>query len=110
MTSESVNHLQLLRQNLEAVALQKQQIESQMNEFLSALSEIKQTEKTYKILGRVMVATPRDQLQKDLEDKKELIEVRLKNFTEQEKRIQAEMETVQKQMVKEIQEEESSKK
>lgn len=110
MTSESVNHLQLLRQNLEAVALQKQQIDSQISELSSAISEIKQTDKTYKILGRVMVATPKDQLQKDLNEKKDLAEIRLKNFNDQEKRIQKEMEEVQKQVVKDLQEEESSQK
>lgn len=110
MTSESVNHLQLLRQNLEAVALQKQQIDSQISELSSAISEIKQTDKTYKILGRVMVATSKDQLQKDLKEKKDLAEIRLKNFNDQEKRIQKEMEEVQKQVVKDLQDEESSKK
>ena len=108
MVSDNVNHLQLLRQNLEAVALQKQQIESQLSELSSALSEIKQTEKTYKILGRIMVATPRDQLQKDLTEKKDLAEIRLKNFDEQEKRIQKEMEGAQKKYVKDIKKEESS--
>jgi len=108
MVSDNVNHLQLLRQNLEAVALQKQQIESQLSELSSALSEIKQTEKTYKILGRIMVATSRDQLQKDLTEKKDLAEIRLKNFDEQEKRIQKEMEGAQKKYVKDIKKEESS--
>ena len=108
MVSDNVNHLQLLRQNIEAVALQKQQIESQLSELSSALSEIKQTEKTYKILGRIMVATSRDQLQKDLTEKKDLAEIRLKNFDEQEKRIQKEMEGAQKKYVKDIKKEESS--
>src|SRR3989344_5914058 len=108
MVSDNVNHLQLLRQNLEAVALQKQQIESQLSELSSALSEIKQTEKTYKILGRIMVATSRDQLQKDLTEKKDLAEIRLKNFDEQEKRIQKEMEGAQKKYVKDIKKDESS--
>ncbi len=102
MTSAKINQLQLLQQNLQNVLGQKQQLESQLVELDSALSEIKTTEKAYRIIGKIMVATPREQLHKELQEKKEVLEIRLKNFSTQEERLKASLEEAQQEVLQEL--------
>ncbi len=105
MTSDKVNQLQLLQQNLHSISMQKQQIESQLTELNSALTEIKTTDKSYKILGKMMIAASKEDLSKDLQEKKDVAEIHLKNFASQEDKLKEQMESLQKEVMKELQEE-----
>jgi len=109
MSSAKVNQLQLLQQNLESVMLHKQQIESQLTEVNSALTQLEKAEKSYKILGKIMVAASKNELNNSLNEQKEVAEVRLKNFIEQEKKIKENIEEVQKEVVKELKTKKSPK-
>lgn len=109
MSSEKINQLQLLQQNIQTILAQKQQIQSQLVEFESALTEIGKTEKSYKILGNVMVAVSRDDISKELNEKKEVAEVRLKNFIKQEERLKSNLEQLQKEVVSELKPEQDKK-
>ena len=81
MASKKIEQLQLLQQNLQTIALQKQQIEEQLTELSSALTELKSTDKAYKIVGKIMIASPKDILAKDIEEKTEMAKVRLSSFS-----------------------------
>ena len=100
--SSKINKLQLLQQNLQNILLQKQQLEVQLTEIDSALQEIKSDSKTYKILGKIMVLSSSEEIIKDLKDKKETVELRLKNFSKQEEKIKENMDSLQKEAVEEI--------
>ncbi len=102
VSSDKINQLQLLQQNLQSLSQQKQQMQEQLVELDSALNEVKSTEKAYKIVGKIMIATSKDSLQKDLEQKKEVAEIRLKNFTKQEDALQQSMKDIQKQVMEEL--------
>ena len=102
MASAKINQLQLLQQNLQNVLNQKQQLESQLIELDSALTEVKTTEKAYKIIGKIMVACPTEKLAKDLQEKKEVIEIRFKNFAKQEERLKAGLEEAQQEVMQEL--------
>jgi prefoldin beta subunit len=104
MESENLTQLQLLRQNLENISLQKQQIESDLTEINSALSVVGTTKQSYKIIGKIMVATTKDQLENELKEKKEVADIRLKNFISQEEKIKSQMENLQAEVVKELEE------
>ncbi len=67
---KKINQLQLLQQNLQNLELQKQQFQNQLVEIDSALTELKSTEKAYKIVGKIMLAASREELSKDLSEKK----------------------------------------
>ena len=97
-----VNQLQLLQQNLENILMQKQQIESQLTEFNSALQEVQSTKKAYKIIGKIMVAASAEELTKDLEQKKEVAEIHLKNINKQEEKLKTNLEEMQKEVVQEL--------
>ena len=102
VSSDKINQLQLLQQNLQSLSQQKQQMQEQLVELDSALNEVKSTEKAYKIVGKIMIATSKDSLQKDLEQKKEVAEIRLKNFTKQEDALQQSMKDIQKLVMDEL--------
>lgn len=102
MSSEKINQLQLLQQKVQGILAQKQQIQSQMVELDSALTELGKTKKSYKILGNIMVAVLKEDLSQELEDKKEVAEVRLKNFIKQEERLKKNLEDLQKEVVREL--------
>jgi len=103
--STKINQLQLLQQNLQNLILQKQQVQNQMLEIESALTELKTTDKAYKIVGKIMLASSKDRLIKNLQEKKEVSEVRIKNFKEQETSLQKNIEEVQKEVMEELKEE-----
>ncbi len=102
MASAKINQLQLLQQNLQNVLGQKQQLESQLLELDSALTEVKTTEKAYRIIGKIMVASPTEKLSKELQEKREVIDIRLKNFARQEERLKAGLEGAQQEVLQEL--------
>ncbi|MBI2662812.1 prefoldin subunit beta [Candidatus Woesearchaeota archaeon] len=100
--SAKINQLQLLQQNLQNILLQKQQFESQLSELDSALHELKTTDKAYKVLGHIMVASSPELLAKDLDEKKEVLQIRIKNFDRQEESIKKNIESLQQEVVAEL--------
>ncbi len=82
---ESINQLQLIEQNVHAIALQKQQFQAQLFELESALKELETAEIAYKIVGSIMVSAKKEGLKEDLLQKKEIIDLRLSNLEKQEK-------------------------
>jgi len=105
MASSKINQLQLLQQNLQQVINQKQQFQSQIMEFDSALQELETTDKAYKIVGKIMVASPKNKLVQELQEKKEVVEVRIKNFEKQELKLKESLEKAQAEVMKELKEE-----
>ncbi len=103
MASNKINQLQLLQQNLQAIAAQKQQYENQLIELDSALTELATTEKAYKIVGKLMIASSTPKLQKELEEKKEVAELRVRNFAKQEDKLKQNLEEAQQEVRGEFQ-------
>ena len=103
--SQKIQQLQSMQQNLQNIVMQKQQVESQLVELNSALQEISTTQQAYKIVGKIMVASSKEQLQKDLEEQKEIADIRLKSLLKQEESFKNSMEDLQQEVVKELQEE-----
>lgn len=84
---EKIAQLQLLEQNLQNFLMQKQGLQAQLMEIDSALESMKDSETNYKIVGNIMIKTDKESLKKELEQKKEVIELRLKNIDKQEDRL-----------------------
>jgi prefoldin beta subunit len=101
-TEQKISQLQLYEQSMQNLLVQKQQFQSQLVEIESALSEIKESNETYKIVGNIMVATKKEDLKKDLESKKEMAEIRVKTFEKQEKTIKEKAETLQKEVMEKM--------
>ncbi len=100
-----VQQLQLLQQNLQSVATQKQNIQNQLIELESALEGLKSAKSSYRIIGKIMVAAPPGEIGRELQQKKELQLLRLKNFSSQEDSFQKSIHSLQKELVEELQQE-----
>ena len=84
-TQEKIQQLSMFEQNIQQVMMQKQQLMGQMVEIDSALKEI--NDDSYKIIGNIMIKTKKEDLEKSLSDKKEIINLKMKQFEKQENQI-----------------------
>lgn len=100
---EKITQLQFLEQNMHSVLNQKQTLQSQELELTNALEELeKSTGTTYKILGPIMISSNKVDLQKNLQLKKEMVDIRLKKVEEQESQIKEKIEAIQKDVFKDL--------
>jgi prefoldin beta subunit len=99
---EGISKLQLIEQNVQALLTQKQQFQAQLFEVESALKEIEKSDESYKIVGNVMIRTDKTALKAELNSKKEIIDLRLKNIDKQEKQLREKAETLQKDVMSKI--------
>ena len=97
--------LQLLQQNLESISQQKQHISAQLTELDSALTELQTTEKSFRILGKLMIATSKEKLSAELEEEKKSLTIQLDNFKKQEAKLQENLTKAREEFVKTAKEE-----
>jgi len=102
-TEEQIAQLQLVEQNLQNFLIQKQSFQTQLLEINNALKEMDSSkDKVYKIIGTVMVATNKETLSKDLNEKKELLNLRIKNIEKQEKDLKEKGSKIQEEVIKKL--------
>lgn len=100
-TEEKIAQLQLIEQNMQKFLMQKQNFQAQELEIDNALLELDRLKgQAYKITGGIMIATEKDDLKKDLNSKKEIIELRLKSIKKQEDSLREKAETLQADVMK----------
>jgi len=104
-TQEKITQLQNLEQNINTLIAQKQQFQSQNMEIDNALSQIDDTEKVFRIIGNIMVASSKENVKKDLNEKKELVELRLKTIEKQEDKLRSKAGDIQSEVMKEMKKE-----
>lgn len=104
-TEQKINQLQMFEHSLQNFLGQKQQFQIQLVEIESALSEIGQTEKSYKIIGNIMVEADKNELKADLESKKEMLELRIKTMERQESAVREKASKLQAEILKKIKKE-----
>ncbi len=95
---EQLARLQQLQQNLQAIMMQKQQVEIENVETERALEELRKTtsdDAVYKLAGPLLVKSNRDGLIKDLEEKKELSKTRVVVLGKQESRVKENLKEVE---------------
>lgn len=108
-TEQKINQLQLLEQNLQNLALQRQQFQSQLIEVENALNELETTNQAYKIVSNIMVLTNIDELKKELQQRKEMIDIRIKNLEKQEEKLRAKAKELQKDVLSAMKDHEKAK-
>jgi len=90
--------LQQLQQTLQAVLTQKQQLEMELNEAEQALSELeKLTDKAviYKSIGSLLVKSKRTKVTAELNEKKDLLNMRIGVLGKQEERLRSQVKDLQ---------------
>lgn len=98
-TQEKIGKLQLMEQQLQQFAMQKQQFQTQLFEIESAITESAQTTKAYKIVGNIMIAADKEELKKELTQKKDIVSLRIKTIEKQENKIKDEAKSIQEQVM-----------
>ncbi len=96
---EKVRQLQMLEQALQQLLLQKQTFHLQLMETESALKELQGTQEAYKIVGNIMVLTKKEELEKELNEKKETTELRISSLEKQETRTREKASSLQKEII-----------
>ena len=92
-------------ERLRAVSLSKQQLQAQLLEIKEALEELEKAQeedKVYKIIGRIMISTPRDRVKKELQEKKDAIETRLMTLQKQEALLKKQLEDLERRIARKM--------
>jgi prefoldin beta subunit len=96
---EQLSRLQQLQQNLQAIMMQKQQVELEIVEIERALEELKKMEgdnnSVYKGAGPLLIKTKKEDILKELEEKKELSNTRVTVLGKQETRVKDNLKEVE---------------
>ena len=81
--------LQTFQQQMQTVLMQKESLNIQNMEIGKALEELGKTENddVYKAVGPILIKSTKKELNKELNEKKETIDIRLKSLQKQETRI-----------------------
>ncbi|MBI5061559.1 MAG: prefoldin subunit [Candidatus Aenigmarchaeota archaeon] len=101
---EKVQKLSMIEQQMTSFLSQKQTFQAQLMEIDSALEELEKTDKAYRIIGNVMVASDKPALKLDLTHKRETAELRLKSLENQEEKLRSKAAELQNEVLKHIKE------
>ena len=83
--AKKIQELQLLEQAIQNILLQRQAFILELNETNLALEELKISDKEiYRIIGQIMFKSPKEEIEKDLKSKKEILELKNKSLEKQE--------------------------
>lgn len=104
-TEQKIGQLQMYEQSMQSFLGQKQQFQVQLVEVDSALSELQNTNKAYKIVGNIMVEADRDELKSDLQSKKEMLELRIRTMEKQEAQVREKASRLQSEILTKIKKE-----
>ena len=97
--------LQQLQGMLQSLVVQKQRVDIELNETdraLKTLENVSPDTKVYKSAGAILVAKPKDEIVKELDDRKELLEIRSKALEKQESKARERMTSLQQTLQREL--------
>jgi prefoldin beta subunit len=95
---EQLTRLDNLQQNLQSVAMQKQQVEAEATDADKTLEELKNVapeEQIFKYVGSLLVKVSRENITKELEEKKDISTTRTLVLNKQESRLKENIKELQ---------------
>ncbi len=102
-TQDKISQLQLIEQNVQNFLLQKQTFQNKLFEIENAISELDSAkEPIYRIVGSIMVSSNKVEVKKDLESKREILNIRIKNLEKQEDKLKEKANEIQSEVMKEL--------
>lgn len=102
---ERLLRLRQLQQTLQGILTQKQRLELELTENEQAVEELKkQAEDTviYKSIGSLLVKTEKSKVTTDLNDRKELLNMRIKVLGRQEERLRKQLKDLQERLQRDL--------
>lgn len=92
-TEEKIKEMQITEQNLQNLLMQKQAFQMELNETQNASEALKSSKgDVYKIAGQIMLKSNKPEIEKELEEKKHLLSLRVKSIEKQETEMRASLE------------------
>jgi len=101
-TEQKIQQLGLLEQNMQNSTVQKQSFQVQLTEVESALKEIANSDETFKIVSNIMIKSDPKQLKKELDERKEMLELRIDSLEKQESKFKEKAASLQKEVLEKI--------
>lgn len=103
-TQEKLQELQILEQTFQSLLMQKQAFQLELNETENAFSEVSKTkDEVYRIVGQVMLKTDKNEIEKEMKEKKDILLLRIKSIEKQENVLKDKLEKLREQVTKEVQ-------
>ena len=100
---QKVSQLQILEHNMQNILIQKQNIQMQLLEIDNALNELGNLkDEPYKIVGNIMIKMEKAKVIKDLNSKKEMLELKLKRVDKQEDELRNKASELQQDILKDM--------
>ena len=104
-TQKQIQELQMMEQSFQQLLMQKNAFSMEENETDLIIKEVEKTtgEVSRIVGGQVVIKTTKEEVLKDMKDKKELLEKRMKSIIEQEERFAKQIEDSRNEIIKKIQ-------
>lgn len=102
-TEQKISELQMIEQNLQQLMVQKQNSQMHLVEVENALEELKKNVKeVYKIVGQVMINTEKSEVEKDLNSKKEMLNLKISKVEKREEKFRESIQEIQKEILEKM--------
>jgi prefoldin beta subunit len=109
--AEKLKDLQILEQNLQSILLQKQTYQLEISDINNALEELgKHKDEVYKMVGSLMIKAKKEEIEKELRQKKDINELRMKNTDQQEQALKEKLFKIRNDLMDELRSGEKSQK
>jgi prefoldin beta subunit len=99
---KKVANLQMMEQRLQNFLMQKQNFQGQFLELENALHESEKSEEVYKIVGQIIVKSDKNNLVKELKEKRDLIDKKVKEIEKQEEKLREDILPLQEEVMKSL--------
>lgn len=104
-TQNQIQELQFLEQSFQQLMMQKQAFQNELTQSDIALEEIEKAEGELSkiVANNVIIKTTKEKLNEELNNKKDLLEKRLKNIEDQEKQFSEKLKSLREDVMSKIQ-------
>jgi len=96
---EKIQQLQIYEYQIQQILAQKQQLNSKKLESSSVINDLSKTSEAYELIGNVLIKKSAEEIKKSLEEKNEMIEIRLRSLDKQENDVREKAEKLQKEVL-----------
>ena len=101
-TEQLLNQAQLYQQQIQTILTQKAALTLELNEINKALEEIEKTDEksVLKVSGPILIKMGTEDIKKELNEKKDMINLRVKTIEKQELRLKEKIEELRSKLMK----------
>jgi len=103
-SKEDILKFQQIQQQLQMIMMQKQDLQTQISEVENAIGELKKIKDkdAYEVVGNIMVKKSKEELEKSLKEKKDLLKLRISTIEKQQNNLAKHASDLQEKLSKQI--------